>query len=61
MDVSRDRKALLARVVDDRPHAARHLASLVALGVDAVSIFPLGERRRETIEEFADIDPGEAP
>ena len=39
----------------DRAQAAAHIAALVDAGVDSVSVFPLGDSRRETIEAFAEV------
>ena len=37
----------------NRDHARGHIRTLRELGVDAISVFPLGPRRAETIREFA--------
>ena len=39
----------------DADDARGHLETLAALGVSGVDVFPLGDRRRETIEAFAAV------
>jgi 5,10-methylenetetrahydromethanopterin reductase len=39
----------------DRDHAAGHLRTLEAAGVESVHVFPLGPERRTTIEAFAEV------
>jgi 5,10-methylenetetrahydromethanopterin reductase len=37
----------------NRAHAKDHIRALRGLGVDSISVFPLGPRREQTIREFA--------
>lgn len=37
----------------NQAHAVEHIASLVELGADSISVFPLGTSREETIRAFA--------
>ena len=39
----------------DSAQARGHLRTLATLGVDSVTVFPLGTRRRETVEAFARV------